>query len=283
MSWHPEIEEVRAGGHCYALLDRGSGEEAVLLIHGITTYSFIWRKVLLDLPPGKRVVALDMLGCGESDKPLDVSYSLSDHAERLVPLLEELGIRRVHLVGHDVGGGVAQIFAVRYPERVIDLCLVNSVAYDYWPVQPITAMRTPILRHFAMATLDIGAFSMIVRRGLYRKDRLDPELLELFSAPMRPALGRKAFLHFARCLDNRNLTDIGADLQQLDLPVLLIRGEADVYLSEEISLRLKREIPGCRLLRIATGGHFIQEDEPQQIASALCAFWAGEQVSGAVA
>ncbi|MCF6179007.1 MAG: alpha/beta fold hydrolase [Geopsychrobacter sp.] len=277
------MKSVTATGHRYALLDRGDGDEAVILIHGITTYSFIWRQVLPFLMTDRRLVAFDLLGCGGSDMPLDVGYSLAEHAERLLLLVQQLGIKRLHLVGHDVGGGIAQIFAVRYPEMVIDLSLINSVAYDYWPVQPITTMRTPILRHFAMATLDIGAFGMIVRRGLYHKDRLDPELLELFSAPVRSSIGRKAFLHFARCLDNRNLTEIADDLCNLKIPVLLLRGEADVYLSEEISLRLKRDIPGCRLLKIPTGGHYIQEDEPEKIAVALDCFWRGDVVAGAVA
>ncbi|WP_020676504.1 alpha/beta fold hydrolase [Geopsychrobacter electrodiphilus] len=282
MAWHPEIQTVSVGGYNYALLDRGAGDEAVVLIHGITTYSFIWRKILPLLPTSKRVIALDLLGCGGSDMPLDVGYSLSEHAERLVPLLQQLGVRRAHLVGHDVGGGVGQILAVRYPEILIDLCLINSVAYDYWPVQPITTLRIPLFRHFVMSTLDIGAFRMVIRRGLYHKDRLDPELLELFSEPVSTSLGRKAFLHFARCLDNRNLTSIAGELRKLHIPVLLIRGEADVYLSEEISLRLKREIPGCRLLRIPTAGHFIQEDEPELVTAALISFWQGDVVAGAV-
>lgn len=67
MAWHPEIQTVSVGGYNYALLDRGAGDEAVVLIHGITTYSFIWRKILPLLPTSKRVIALDLLGCGGSD------------------------------------------------------------------------------------------------------------------------------------------------------------------------------------------------------------------------
>ncbi len=282
MSWHPDVTNLSVGDHRFALLEQGEGE-VVVLVHGITTYSFIWRRVLPHLPADRQVIAYDLLGCGGSEMPLDVDYSLAAHAERLQALLQQLKIERIHLVGHDVGGGVAQIFAVRYPEKVIDLCLINSVGYDYWPVQPITTMRTPILRHFVMATFDAGALSLIIKRGLYHKNRIDSELLELFRAPMSSSTGRKAFLHFARCLDKRNLTEIAEDLQKLTIPVLVIRGEADVYLSDEISLRLKREVPGCLLLRIATAGHFIQEDEPEQVGIALSSFWSGAPVTGALA
>ncbi len=281
MSWHPDVTNLSAGGYRFALLEQGTGDP-VILLHGITTYSFIWRRVLPCLPDNYRVIVHDLLGCGFTDKPLDVSYSLAEHAERLAVLLKEMGLEKVHLVGHDVGGGIAQIFAVRYPEKVIDLCLVNSVGYNYWPVQPISTMRTPILRHFAMATLDAGALGLIIKRGLYHKKRFDSELLDLFRRPFQTSLGRKAFLHFARCLDSRDLTGIDEDLQRLKKPVLVIRGEADSYLNEDISLRFKRDIPGCLLLRIENAGHFIQEDEPEQIAAALESFWVGGTVAGAL-
>jgi pimeloyl-ACP methyl ester carboxylesterase len=190
-------------------------------------------------------------------------------------LIEAIGGGPVHLVGHDVGGGVAQIMAVRSPELVRDLTLVNSVGYDYWPVQPIVSMRTPILRQLAMATLDLGILRILIRRGLHRKDRLSPELLENCRLQTSAEGARKAFLRFVRCLDNADLMEIAADLRGLKIPTLVVRGDADVYLSAEISERLHREIPGSRLVRIPTAGHFAQIDEPEQLAEAMTAFFEG--------
>lgn len=262
----------RVAGHQIAYHDDGEGEP-VLLIHGITTYSFIWRRLTPLLADHYRVISVDLLGCGESDKPLEISYSIQQHAEMLKAFTEGLQLDRFHFVGHDVGGGIGQVFAVRYPDAIADLTLINTVGHDFWPVQPIVAMRTPIIRQLAMATLDVGAFRLIVRRGLHHKERLTKDLMDRFWAPMKTRTGRKAFLHFADSLNNRHLMDIEGDLQRLSLPVLIIRGDADPYLSGAIAEKLHRDVPDSRLCRIATGGHFIQEDEPERLAQEMLRFW----------
>lgn len=264
-------QSVQVDGHALAYWRMGAGP-TVLLIHGITTYSFIWRQIIPQLARSYDVIALDLLGCGASDKPLDLSYSLTAHAERLTLFVDALGLDKFHLVGHDLGGGIGQIFAVNHGQRLIDLALVNTVAYDFWPVQPIIALRTPIIRQLLMASLDMGAFRLVVERGLYHKNRLTRELMELFLAPLATSAGRKAFLHFAKCLDNRNLTEIAARLRTLTVPTLIVRGDADPYLSASIALQLKVEIPAARLSRTATAGHFIQEDEPDWLAGELLRF-----------
>ena len=263
----------RVAGHEIAYHSAGEGE-TVLLVHGITTYSFIWRRIVPLLKERYRVISVDLLGCGASDKPLDVSYSIRQHATLLKGFADALELGAFHFVGHDVGGGIGQIFAVSYPEAITDLTLINTVAHDFWPVQPIIAMRTPIIRQLAMATLDVGALRMVVRRGLYHKDRLTGDLLDQFWAPMRTRSGRKAFLHFADSLNNRHLVEIEDDLKHLSVPVLIIRGDADVYLSGAIAEKLHRDIPNSRLFRIATGSHFIQEDEPGMLAEEMMRFWA---------
>lgn len=246
----------------------------MLLIHGITTYSFIWEEVLPYLSQHYEVIVVDLLGCGDSDKPLEPSYSLKSHAERLLRFLDALGCFSLHLVGHDLGGGVAQIMAVDQPERLKSLSLVNSVAHDYWPVKPISLMRVPILRQLVMASLDIGIFRLIVKRGLYHSERCDDQLMEQFFKPMLTREGRKAFLHFAHSLDNHNLIEIHLALASLSLPTLIIRGQEDLYLGGEIATFLHRVIPHSDLIRVENAGHFIQVDQPEQLAQLILEFTA---------
>jgi len=261
----------QVSGHEIVYHQAGCGEP-IILVHGITTYSFIWRKMFSDLAKNFQVIALDLLGCGESAMPLDTSYAVKDHAKHLYEFVKTLGIKQFHLVGHDLGGGISQIFATQHPEMLYDLCLLNTVAYDFWPVQPINALRTPIVRQLLMASVDLGSFHHIVKKGMFHQEKVTVDLMELFLKPLRSKAGRKAFLHFAKCLDNHNLMEISRELRQLRIPVLIIRGTADPYLSAAISQKLHSEIPASELLEIATASHYIQEDEPEILTSAITKF-----------
>jgi len=259
-------------GYGIGYYQEGSGEP-VLLVHGITTYSFIWRNIIPRLRESYEVFVIDLLGCGDSEKVVDEDLSLKNHARMIQEFISDLNLNKVHFVGHDVGGGIGQIFATDYPERLFDLTLINTVGYDFWPVQPVIAMRTPIIRQIAMALLDKGTFRIIVKRAVYNKAKVDDELMKLFMKPFRYKPGRKAFLHFARSLNNKHLTEISDKLTSLELPVLIIRSENDVYLSEAIASKLHESIPGSRLIRVEKSGHFIQEDVPEALTNYLIDFF----------
>jgi len=259
-------------GYGIGYYQEGSGEP-VLLVHGITTYSFIWRNIIPRLRESYEVFVIDLLGCGDSEKVVDEDLSLKNHARMIQEFISDLNLNKVHFVGHDVGGGIGQIFATDYPERLFDLTLINTVGYDFWPVQPVIAMRTPIIRQIAMALLDKGTFRIIVKRAVYNKAKVDDELMKLFMKPFRYKPGRKAFLHFARSLNNKHLTEISDKLTSLELPVLIIRSENDVYLSEAIASKLHESIPGSRLIRVEKSGHFIQEDVPEALTNYLMDFF----------
>lgn len=246
--------------------------EAIVLIHGITTYSFVWKEMIPRLSGEYETYALDLLGCGESSKPEGEDYSIAAQAKIVLRFMDTLGIDRAHVAGHDIGGGIAQIMAVGNPERFLSLTLINTVGYDYWPVQPIVTMRVPILRHIIVATLDMGVLRLLVERGFHHCEKVDEELMELFRRPLRAEEGRKGFLALAKSLDNSQLMAIAGRLPGLPMPVLVVRGDRDIYLKESISERLHREIGGSRFERIATAGHFAPLDEPDLVAGMMLDF-----------
>jgi len=259
---------VEIDGLKIAYQREGQGEP-MLLIHGITTYSFIWDTLVPDLSTSFDVIAVDLLGCGKSDKPRQADYSPLAQAEIIHNFISALGLETVHLISHGVGGGIAQVMAVRYPEHVIDLVLINPFGYDKWPVQPLNMMRIPFISDIALAMFDFGLLRLLIERGVYYKEKVTDEVMRLFCEPVKTREGKYGFLQLAKSFQNKHLKDLREDLRNLNIPALIIRGEADPYVSPQITQMLQSDIKGSTLIRIKTGGHFIQLDEPDRLVKLI--------------
>lgn len=256
----------------FSYFQQGKGE-TVLMLHGITTNSFIWQKMIPHFTSRYEVIAPDLLGCGRSSKRLDVDYSIKNQAKLMIQLIKKLGLSKVHLVCHDIGGGIGQIMAAEHPEMLHDLCLINTVGYDFWPVQPISTIRTPILRQIAMATLDMGSLRLIVRAGLFHKENLTPEIFAQFEAQMENKANRKSFLKLAKDLDHHDLMEMEDKINNIKLNTLIIRGMSDVYLSNAIAMKLHKNLQNSRLELLDKVGHFAQLDDPERISRRILQFY----------
>ena len=116
-----------------AYRDRGEGEP-VVFVHGTPSWSHEWRHVVPAVEAaGHRVVTYDLLGYGDSERPLDRDTSVAAQTDLLVGLLDELGLERPSLITHDIGGAIGQRIAVLHPRRARRLMLIDAVSYDSWP------------------------------------------------------------------------------------------------------------------------------------------------------
>ena len=138
-------------------------------------------------------------------------------------------------------------------------------------------MRLPVIRRLTSAALSRSLFTMVIQRGIYHRERLTKPLMDSIWQPLQEQSGKAGFIQLIKCINNRLLTDISDQLRQLTMPVLVIRGDADAYLSEQISDFLLNQIPNARIEHIAHGGHFIQYDEPAKVTSLLLTFIGQEQ------
>jgi len=262
------MQKVFVGGHPMAYTRMGRGEP-VLLVHGILAHSFVWRDLLPRLAERYEVLAVDLLGCGDSTMPMNLSLSLKAQADYLAELILWLGLGKVHFVGHEVGGAIGQVLAVRHPKTVRSLNLVNSVASDLWPVFPLNSLRTPFLRHAILSLLDAGLSSWLVRRSLSHLEKVTSELMDEFHRPLQTLVGRRALLHFASCLDHRDLVALEPELRRLTLPVNIVWATHDRCLPPATPERLAAIFPGSTLRRIDGAGHLVSIDEPARLAEVL--------------
>ena len=252
----------------YAAGTRGAGEP-VVLIHGFPTSGHLWTEVVPHVPPGHRVVVIDLLGYGRSDRPRARPVTITAHADRAIELFDALGIRNACVVGHDAGGGIAQSMAVRYPDRVSRICLVDSVAFDRWPRREIKLARAlmPLARH-----LPPSFFLPLVRRGLLRgyADRArGAHSAAHYVRAFESAEGRDALVRHLLELDSADTAPLALRLKDVDRPTAIVWGGDDPFLPAAIARELHDEIPGSTLDIIPGARHFTPEEAPQRIGDAL--------------
>lgn len=252
----------------YAAGSRGAGEPIVLL-HGFPTSGHLWSDVVPLLPAGHRVVVLDLLGFGRSDRPKAGAMGLRSHADRLIAVLDALGINVACVVGHDIGGGIAQIAAVRNPQRVSRLGLVNSAAFDGWPPREVKVARAmlPLTRHLPPSWIH-----SIMRADLLR-GYLDHEVgghdVDLYLRPFLGPEGRDALMLHLLALDSAETAALAPRLKDIVSPTAILWGAGDPFLPVSLGQRLRDAIPGSTLDVIPNARHFTPHESSGAVAQAI--------------
>src|ERR1700684_1898969 len=128
----PVRPSVQTAAGRISYVEQGSGPVA-LFVHGVLLNSHLWRHQLADLSDIRRSIAVDLLAHGDTEIAPGQDVSVTANAKMLKEFLDALNIDQVDLVGNDSGGGIAQIFAALYPERIRSLTLTDCDTYDNWP------------------------------------------------------------------------------------------------------------------------------------------------------
>ncbi len=240
-----------------------------MLIHGFPTASHLWQDLVPLLPDGRRVVVVDLLGYGRSDPPGELPLDIKAHADRLLVLLDLLGINRACLIGHDVGGGIAQAVAVKAPHRVSHLCLISSVGFDDWPSREVKMARAtlPLTRHLP-ATWLLGALKTELARG-YVDAELAGRSIDRYSRSFSTPAGRDLLVAHLEALQPEDTMEIGARLGAVPAPTAIIHGAHDPFLSLAAARRLHQAIRGSTLEVLESARHFLPEENPERLAELI--------------
>lgn len=270
-------EFVDVGGvrlYYFAAGTRGEGEPIVFL-HGFPTSSHLWSQVVPLIPKGHRVVVVDLLGYGRSDPPSTGNdLSIRAHGERIVTLLDALGINYATIVGHDLGGGIAQWLAVKHPTRVARLCVIDSVAFDDWPGREVKLARATMpLTRFLPATWMLSVLRADLLRGYIASNR-GTHSIEQYVRPFASEAGRDVLVAHLAALDSSETRTLEPRLKDIVAPTAIVWGAEDPFLPRELGARLAAAIPGATLDVIPDVRHFAPEEAPERIADALRALLA---------
>jgi 2-hydroxymuconate-semialdehyde hydrolase len=271
----PERKSVVLEAGEMAYVDEGSGP-AVLLLHGFPSSSHLWRDLVPVLAPRFRAIAPDLLGYGESSKPEDpAALTITAQAAGVSELLRTLDVEEAAVIGHDIGGGVAQLLAFEGGVRTV--VLIDSISLDSWPIEAVKmiagANDGDVTEEFAA---DVARLAFDI--GMGHRERLGDEDLELYLKPWREE--PTALVRAARAIDGVGLTSSEERLRGLDNRVLIVWGEDDPYQPVEWAERLGELIPGSTAALLPGCGHFVTEDAPESVIPLVTGYLQTHELGG---
>jgi pimeloyl-ACP methyl ester carboxylesterase len=275
------MQHVTVHGHRRAYVKVGNGP-ALLLLHGLGCTHRTWLPVLDSLSRRYTVIAPDLLGHGESDKPR-ADYSVGGFANGMRDLLTVLGIDRATVVGHSFGGGVAMQFAYQFPERTERLVLVGSGGLGP-EVSPAIRAITTTGFHQVMGVLTMPGVRHVGSAGLRALSRTGlkefrdfDEVAEIYESFRDPA-ARAAIRHVVRAVvDWQGQIVTMADRAYLTdaMPMCVIWGEQDRVIPVSHAARAAEMAPKARVEVIPNAGHFPHKDHPERFVKVLNDFVRG--------
>ena len=268
------MRRIRVGGFSTIAIEAGprDSREAVVFMHGNPGNSLDFSGILRAVPRGTRVIALDMLGFGKADKPYDFPYTLEASRPLVDRVFRELGIDRMHLVGHDVGSVVGVDWAARHPEQLASaVLLAGGILIGYQDHHFARVWKTPKLGEQSMRDVDregfVGMMQAHSPRALPREfldrnyDAFDRAtrctILKLYrSMPDLSALGREH----------------AEALRPHDRPALVIWGDRDPFLPQTLANSNREGFPDADIHVFENSGHWPFVDEEERTVSLMSAF-----------
>ena len=270
----PRDGTVRVAGVRSPTLEAGSAgaDEAVVFVHGNPGSSRDWQDLLARVGPFARAIALDMPGFGRADKPAAFDYTVAGYARHLGGALDDLGIRRAHLVLHDFGGPWGLAWAAANPDRFASAVLINTgVLLGYRWHAMARLWRTPVVGEVVQAVSTRWGF----RRAM---ERVNPRgLPAAFVDGMYDDYDRatrRAVLRLYRATSNpgQSAERLAAALRPLDRPALVVWGAQDPFIPVAQAERQRQTFPRAEVVILPGSGHWPYADDPEGVAAVVVPF-----------
>ncbi len=247
------------------------------MLHGFGASSFTWRHWAPRLARRGRVLCVDYKGFGAAPKPASDSYELADQAKTLLQLIDQLGLGRVTLVGHSLGGGIALLVAKelckRAENRLNCLVLIASLAYRQRLSPFIPLSRNVRLSRFLVQTLGPQRLVRWVLNSIVHDPGvITSEMVDAYALPLRTRLGVEAALATGRSILTSGTNHISENISEIDVPTLLMWGANEKVVPYWVGERLAEQLPDARLVTIQQCGHIPPEETPDQSFSMVSSF-----------
>lgn len=262
-------------------VEAGEGDP-ILFLHGQPTWSYLWRNVMPELEGQGRLIALDLIGYGLSDKP-DIAYEVTDHIKYVEQFIEQMGLRNITLVIHDWGSFFGFHYAMRNADNVRGIAFMEAVLF---PIPGYEAFDDQTREFFqALRSSQETAENMMVDQNLFIEAvlpgmtmrQLSEDEHNAYRQPWLDANSRKILCKFPQNLciggEPAAINDMQQAymkwLQACDTPKLLLAAEPGLLINGETAAWCGENLPNCDVVNVGQGLHYIQEDCPREIGQAI--------------
>ncbi len=258
---------INVSGRMLHYEKKGTGKP-VILVHGFAGSTYTWRNVIPLLAQQYEVYAVDLLGFGLSDKPADGGYSLADQGQLIIAFIEKLKLQQPTIVGHSMGGVITALAAMQSPEKIRRLVLIDAGIYHGGPPQFLKYFFFPFDVITARLFYTKGARTRSLQNSYFNQSMITNELVNNYLKPAGTP-GAAAVVASMNKFASIRYEDISVRLQT---PTLLVWGRYDRIVPVTDAERLHKEIKGSQLAVIDDAGHMVQEEKPNEVASAIQKF-----------
>ncbi len=266
---------LNVGGQRMHYVDEGRGSP-VLMLHGNPSWSFYYRNAIRELADSHRVVAPDHVGCGLSEKPQQYAYCLRQHIDNLEKLVEHLDLNDITLMVHDWGGAIGFGFAMRHPERIKRLVVLNTAAFSGPVPRRIMACRIPFLGALAVRTFN-GFARGAIWTACCNRERMTSDVRKGYLLPYADYRSRVAIHRFVQDIPTRRTHPTYELIQKIDgslallvdRPMILFWGMRDFCFNETFLDGWTRRFPEAEVHRFEDAGHYVLEDAHERILPLL--------------
>jgi pimeloyl-ACP methyl ester carboxylesterase len=252
-------------------VEAGSGPVS-LFVHGVLMNKYLWRKQIAALSDVRRCIAVDLLAHGNTEISPDQDVSVTANAHMLREVLDALQIDKVDVIGNDSGGGISQIFAALYPDRVRSLTLTNCDTHDNWP--PPAFM--PFVEMTKAGGLKDTLNAMLSDKSIYRSqaalgpayehpEKVTDQDIDTYLKPFVQTEQRTRDLtRFVVAFDNRHTVAVESKLKELKAPTLIVWATDDIYFPVKWAEWLAKTIPGAKTpIELKGARLFFPEERPE--------------------
>ncbi|MBK9272174.1 MAG: alpha/beta fold hydrolase [Saprospiraceae bacterium] len=264
-----ESKYFNFNNHRIHYIDEGVGE-ILLFVHGTPSWSFDFRKVILNLKKYFRCIAIDHIGFGLSDKPEKYDYSTKKHSEALEKFILDNNLKDINLVVHDFGGPIGFQVAINHPDLFKKFIVLNSWLWsseedpDFQKFSKI--LRSPLLP-FLYLYFNFSPSFLLPRS--FGDHKISKSILRQYTKPFANKSQRYGALAFARSLmnDQNWFDDLWHSRAVISSePVLFLWGMKDPLLKPKYLIQFRSGFTNSKEIHLTNSGHFPQEEEPELVS-----------------